>query len=182
MKRFIFLTALAALIFTGCALKAPPYDYDPNFDTSRLETFTIRADPSLRPDPINDERIRAAVEDTLFKKGYSEASDLGDFTVLYGMKILKNRPSPVTFGIGIGGVSGNIAGSISTAITPKRDEISLSIKMVDPKTKRVFWSAKATKEWSSLTPKQKSEVIEKEIGKLLFYFPKKGSPMPRSDK
>ncbi len=182
MNRFAIVALLVSSIFSGCALKAPPYDYDPNFDTSRLETFTLRTDPNMRPDPINDERVRAAVEDTLFKKGYSEASDLGDFTVLYGLEILKNRPSPVTFGIGIGGISGNIAGSISTAITPKQDEILLSLKMVDPKTKRVFWSAKATKGWSNLTPKQKSEVIEKEIGKLLSHFPKKGSPLTRSDK
>ena len=174
------LSALAlgmALLFGGCAAKNRLYDYDPSYSTRGLESFTLVAEKAAKPDPLNDERIRSAIENSLFAKGYEEASALGDFTVMYGMRIYKNRPDPITFGIGLGGISGNFGGSISTSITPKHDEISLFVKMVDPKTKKVFWSASVTKKWSLADPVKRKEIIDAAVEEMLRSFPKRGYDM-----
>ncbi len=178
MKRMIFpLVLFAALAgLGGCSTKNIPLDYDPSYDTSRLASFTLKADETAGPDPLDKERIESAIEKLLFSKGYEEASALGDFTVLYGMKLYKDRPSPVTFGIGLGGISGNFAGSVSTAITPKRDEISLFVRMVDPKTRLVFWSASVTKEWST-DPAKRRQIIEEAITQTVGLFPARGEKM-----
>lgn len=174
-KAFIpVLFVVTVLLFGGCAAKKLPFDYDPAYDTRPLQSFTLVPEKSAKPDPINDERIRNAIESALFAKGYEEASALGDFTVLYGMKLYKNRPSPITFGIGLGGISGNFGGGISTSITPKHDEISLFVRMVDPKTKRVFWSASNTKKWSAEDPLKRQEIIKEAIMQMLRYFPGRG--------
>ncbi|MCF6201945.1 MAG: DUF4136 domain-containing protein [Hydrogenimonas sp.] len=177
MKKFIVATLFTAILFSGCASKVNPFDYDPAFDTSRLETFTLKEEPSAASSVIEAERIRGAIERVLFAKGYSEASDLGDFTVLYGVRILKNRPSPITFGLGIGGISGNFAGSISTAITPKHDDAIISIKLVDPATNRIFWSGSVTKNYSGLNPSQKDAAIQEAVDEILLPFPKRGETL-----
>ncbi len=168
---FVIFTALVG--FGGCAAKKLPFDYDPAYDTSRLSSFTLRVDEAAKPDPLNEERIRSAIEKELFSKGYEEASALGDFTVLYGMILYKDRPSPITFGIGLGGISGNFAGSLSTAITPKHDEVSLFVRMADPKTNRIFWSSSITKKWSA-DPYKRREIIREAISQMLGRFPARG--------
>jgi len=161
----------------GCGTKRIPFDYDPAYDTKELVSFTPVAEREAMPDPINSERIREAIEKALFEKGYEEASELGDFTVMYGMKLYKDRPSPITFGIGLGGISGNFGGSLSTSITPKHDEISLFIRMVDPKTGRVFWSSSVTKKWEGSDPANKEAIIEEAVERMLRHFPVRGREM-----
>lgn len=168
------LLILGVVLFGGCSAKKLPFDYDPSYDTQKLVSFTMQAEKEAMPDPLNSERIKEAIEGVLFEKGYEEASALGDFTVMYGMKIYKNRPSPITFGIGLGGISGNFGGSISTSITPKHDEISIFIRMVDPKTKRVFWSSSVTKKWNGSDPGKREEIIDEAVRQMLQYFPKRG--------
>ncbi len=168
------LLLLGAIVFSGCSAKKPPFDYDPSYDTQKLASFTLQAEKEATHDPLNSDRIKEAIEKALFEKGYEEASALGDFTVMYGMKIYKNRPDPVTFGIGLGGISGNFGGSIFTSVTPKHDEISLFVRMVDPKTKKVFWSSSVTKKWKGFDPAKREETIDEAVRQMLQYFPKRG--------
>ncbi len=176
MKKVSIATILlfAALWWSGCATKRLPFDYDPSYDMQKLASFTLQAEKEAIPDTLNSDRIKEAIEKVLFEKGYEEASALGDFAVKYGMKIYKNRPDPVTFGIGLGGISGNFGGSIFTSVTPKHDEISLFVRMVDPKTKKVFWSSSVTKKWKGSDPIKREETIDEAVRQMLQYFPKRG--------
>ncbi len=175
----LLLTTILLLLLSGCAAKEVPVDFDPAYPVQRLGSFSLEAEVGRGPDPLNAQRIARAIETALLAKGYEAYSEGGDFIVRYGMELRRKVPAPVTIGLGLGGVSGNVAGSLSTAITPRHDEILLTLRMVDPATKRVFWSSSVRKRWKSLEAASREAVIREAVDEMLAAFPRRGEPFQK---
>ena len=80
LRSRFFILAFMFLLSVGCSTVRVSHDYDAKVDFTRMKTFAwlekkqpgtgdIRLD-----DPFLDQRIRAAVNQTLQKKGYAYAS------------------------------------------------------------------------------------------------------------
>ncbi|WP_456403457.1 DUF4136 domain-containing protein [Hydrogenimonas sp.] len=175
MKNLLLLTTLLVLL-GGCAAKEVPVDFDPAYPVQRLESFTLEAEVGGPPDPLNDQRLREAVEEVLLAKGYKAYSEGGDFIVRYGMELRRKVPGPVTIGLGFGGIFGNVGGSLSTAMTPRHDEALFTLRMIDPATKRVFWSASVRKAWKESRAAWRRQVIDEAVREMLATFPARGEP------
>jgi hypothetical protein len=173
MKAFTTLFAfLTALTFVGCSGKKITTDYDPDFPIASLHTFSLpKSDDSV--DPLNAQRIEDALTRALEAKGYRRVPSGGDFAVSYRMRVLKDVPSNVTIGFGIGGGARNMGVSMGTAKTLTHNEARFEIVMTDPKSGRVFWNASTAKEIDTdATPQEREAYIRDEVERMLQSFPK----------
>lgn len=190
MRRQPLIIALIGLILIGCASVQVNQDFDPSADLSGLRTFDwVSADqpPAGDPridNPLQDQRIRRAVERVLAEKGFTRTGDSGaTFKVRY-QYLLRDRVttsggSGVSFGIGSFGSHGGVAIGTGTG-APLRTiaEASLVIDVVDPPAKNLLWRGTGT--WTPKDyddPSRASAAIDGVVEKILAPFP----PEPRPD-
>jgi hypothetical protein len=176
------------LIF-GVACTSPiktVHDSDPEADFSRYKSYawikdgpligptTGQASPSSYVSPIDDQRLRAAIDGELAAKGYSKAASIeeADLVVSYaGGKEEKTRireqpgRSSVYYpGYGYGGWYGGSAVSVQ-----QYTEGSLAIEFWDRRSKQAVWVGGASKRLSkSDEPK---ETLREAVAMILEPFP-----------
>lgn len=177
MKRAVAPLALCiamTLFLIGCASKGVTPDYDPEYPIGSLKTFVVEPG-SVQGDALDRGRIESAISHTLRQKGYRvEFGHDADFTVIYELKIEKEVPSPLSFGFGLGTFGSHIGASIGTRITPRHDEAILSVRMVDPRHGRVFWSARARETLDMRTkagPRAREIFWQNMVDRILGRFP-----------
>ena len=179
-----FLILSLVLIFcAGCSTIRVSQDYDPDADFTGLSTFAWKSDKQpetgdiLLDDPLIDQRIRMAVEQTLEVNGYTKTDrDSADFLVAYELGIRQkiksdNMSSGIIVGTGHRGTFGSIGigtgGEVETY-----DQGLLFIDVLDPKSGKLLWRGKGTdivREHPDQeeTTRQINEIVEK----ILAQFP-----------
>ena len=162
----------AALLFIGCSGGGPTVDYDPDFDPSRLNRFGVMKAPGSRVDPLDAQRIESAVAGNLTAKGYRH-DDPVDFVARYSVTVLKDVPSNLSFGFGLGSWGHNGGASVGTSVTPSVDKMAISIDMVDPQSDRVFWSASENETMPDFkTPEDRRRFFNAVVYRLLKNYPR----------
>jgi hypothetical protein len=139
---------------------------------SQPETGDIRLDDSLL-----DQRIRAAVEQTLVSGGYSKTDrDSADFFIAYQVGIQQrikadNVQTGFTAGRGSSGRYGSV--SIRTGTDVKSyDEGTLFIDVLDPGNGRLLWRGKGTNTVSTHADQdRRNRNIKEAVEKILGQFP-----------
>ncbi|BDY13326.1 hypothetical protein HCR_16380 [Hydrogenimonas cancrithermarum] len=162
------------LFFAGCAGKNGVSDYDPDYPIQRLQTFVVKQNGASGISPLDGERIEAAIVQTLRAKGYTAAATgvKNDFVVEYAVTIRKDVPSNVSFGFGFGSFGRNIGASVGTSVTPRHDEATIQLHMIDPATRKVFWSASDTKRFETADdPHKRAAFFKARIREMLAAFP-----------
>ncbi len=183
----VCVAGMAVILGAACASPIKTeYDSDPTADFSRYESYawikdgpligpsTGRANPSSYISPIDDQRIRAAVESELAAKGYSKAASLeqADLVVSYAggreekTRVRENpgRSSVYYPGYGYGGWYGG-----STVSVYQYTEGSLAIEFWDRRSKQAVWVGGGSKRLSkSDEPK---ETIREAVALILEPFP-----------
>lgn len=182
------ITALIWLTVTGCATIQVSQDYDPATDLSGLRTFDwVSAkqprEGDLRIDnPLQDQRIRKAVDRVLTEKGFhrTDAPD-ATFKVRY-QYLVRDRVDGggggVQFGIGSFGSRGGIAIGTGTG-TPLRTvaEASLVIDILDPSARTLLWRGTGTwKPGNYDDPTAAEAAIDAVVAKILAPFPPETQP------
>ena len=172
-KSVILLITVTILSFlAGCSATAPKVDYAPSFKQMALHRFAVEENPEAAIDPLNARRIAEAIEDNLRHKGYLPGSH-PDFIARYDVTVAEDIPSNFSFGFGIGSYGRHGGGSIGTSVTPSRDKVAIRIDMVDPLSRKVFWSATVTKTLPSFTtPESRTAFFNAVVYELLKPFPK----------
>jgi len=170
---FRYISIILLFLTLGCSPKQPNLDYDPNFETASLRTYTVVHKSKKEADPLNDERIREAISSEMNLKGYKQTSkDAADFHITFESLIKKDLPSNMSFGFGMGTFSKNVGTSVSTSHNLSKDEGNLLINMIDPKTKKTFWRASFTKDIQKFTsPKERTNHFKKVVTTMLKEFP-----------
>lgn len=137
--KFSWLFALSAFVLAACET-APEVstDVDPQADFQRYATYqwVYQARPAAM-NPLNYERIQAAIEAQLAAKGY-RASQNGDMAVVFTVGT-RDKIRVTDFG-SYGGYYGGYYGG---ATVDQYVEGSLAIDVYDVRTRRPIWRAMA---------------------------------------
>lgn len=171
-----YLPIILLFLALGCS-KQPTIDYDPDFSTTSLKTYTIINRTEKGGDSLNDERIYKSIINEMNMKGYKYTSnDSTDFHITFEIAIKEDVPSNVSFGFGFGTYSGNTGTSVGTSRNLSSDQGNLLIRMIDPTTKKTFWQTSYTKGIEKLSsPEERSDYFKKVVSSMLKDFPSKNT-------
>lgn len=166
---------------TACASVRVSVDYDPNEDFSTYHTFTWF--PRPRPatgdyrvdNPLIDQRVRAAVEQTLTARGYRQVEDRApDFYVNYHLHI-DEKIDIRTVDHGYVDSWGYYVAWPETQVS-QYDEGTLVIDIADARDKQLAWrGAGVSRVRRHPTPEQTTADINAAVAQILAEFP----PGPR---
>jgi hypothetical protein len=175
MRRLIQMLALIAA--AGCT---PPLtvdsDYDVSTDFSKYKTWTWLpgAKPSEKDiDTLSEQRIRAAIEAELPKRGLAKAGDGADLSVTFKISVQhKIEQSSASIGIGYGWGPAHVG--VSKSPTRSYDEGTLILDLVDPKTKTLVWRGTAVGTvHKDSPPEERQKNIQNAVAYLLEDYPPK---------
>jgi hypothetical protein len=135
-----------ALFATGCATPppAPVSMRDPAVNFGNFKTFGWIAGSASRDQPVTllDQNLRAAITAELTKRGYLPVTEKPDLLIAYETASAeKLENNPVRVGVGIGGWSGNVGGSINVGSqsVQKVKEGSLVIHAIETARNAEIW-------------------------------------------
>jgi hypothetical protein len=181
----VILALSLALAACGTPIRVA-VDVDPDANIAAHETYSwISSEPLIRQvdgvtegpriSPIDDGRIRRAVDTRLQELGWQRGDDreVADLIVSYGIgaeekteiyETPSGGPYHGRFGYGYGGWYGG-----STVRSMQYTEGTLTVEFFDRRTKQAVWVGWASKRLSSSD--DRGAVIEEAIGKILQTFP-----------
>jgi hypothetical protein len=178
---------LACLIAAGACAPAikTAVDTDPAADLGRYRSFAwISADPLITAhpgegkvsyvSPIDDQRIRTAVDAELTRRGYRQARTLDDadlvvsFTIGTEDRIAVSREPTIRPAYGRGYAYGPWYGG-SVVRTYTYTEGTLTLQFFDRRTKRAVWVGWASRRLSGSD--DRDEVIRRAVAAILERFP-----------
>ncbi len=179
---------LAGVLLVTAACEAPirvSTDRDPGADFSRFGSYAwISPDPLIpqvqgvtagRPmSPIDDGRIRDAVDTELATRGWLEAeeTDQADLIVSYGLgaesrtEVYETPTSAGYYGYRRGGWYAS-----STVRTRQVTEGTLTLEFFDRRTKQAVWAGWASKRIPQGGSKDPDKTIREAVAKILETFP-----------
>ncbi len=177
------LLALLLVVTGGCSSVRVSQDYTSTGNLSGLSSYAWHYDRQektgdIRIDsPLIDNRIRAAIDETLKARGYrSTARDKADFHVAYQYAIRgRLRPDNVqtSIGFGFGTYSRHSAFGLSTGSdVSSYDEGLLVIDILDARDGSTLWRGKGTRQvFIHTEPERMTEQINETVHKILDQFP-----------
>ena len=143
-------------------------DFDRSFDFSRLKTYAYmaqerRATDPLAANPINDRRVRAALDSQLVARGLAQdASGKPDLLVAYHAAA-RNRVGIQDWGYGPGRF-GSRRIDVNEYI-----EGTLVVDLVDGASRQLVWRGTAT---GTIEPKEAEKKIRKAVARLMEQYAK----------
>jgi hypothetical protein len=178
-NRTLRLGALLLLpLVAACSSITVRSDYDTAADFSKLRTYGWLQKPSDLPrDPridndLIDSRVRSAVNDELWTKGYTESPN-PDFRVTYHVMLQSKfdvQAFPVSYGYGLGRV-----GAMSTDVQVSEYEMgTLLLDVVNSATNDLVWRGSAQARVDpNRTPQERTKRIREAVHEMLEQFPPK---------
>ncbi|MEA3418698.1 MAG: DUF4136 domain-containing protein [Campylobacterota bacterium] len=183
MKKKIvsFATILTSLfILTACSSLQVSIDNNPSINATTFPTFAIVHGGSSLNDPA-DNRIRSAITGVLESKGYKVASaSKASFIVIYdyGQREQSGVTPVYTPAMGMyGPMYGPMGmyapfGGYQTLVPYSYTEGQFAIRMINPKTKKAFWTADAKNELvNKKTSAEKTKYVDGLITQILKKYP-----------
>jgi hypothetical protein len=183
-NRWLLPLLIAALaVAMGCTGVRVSQDYDPEADFARLQGYAWQTDKDttngnpLADNPLLQERIRNAVEQTLAAKGFRQvARGEADFLVKHRYQVRQKVGSEnVRTGIGIGtGGSGTFGGiGVSTGGGVREyNEGTLVIDIIDAGTGELLWRGMGSREvFTHSDPEKTTRAVNETVAKILQPFP-----------
>jgi len=162
------LLLISLLVLSACSTLKVETDYNPSVDISAKKSFTI-VHKANGDNSIVVDRINAAIKTDLQAKGYTFVKEgEADFDVIYeyGKKNQTDIESDFT--------PVGLFGGYTTLDTYKYTQGQFALRMIDPKTKKTFWSADAKNQLDQKdTPQERTAYVNKLISKILEKYPAK---------
>jgi hypothetical protein len=174
--------SLALLVLgLGCSGIRVNSDYDPATDFAPLRSFAwIEAQgaagtPSGPSQPLFDQRVRRAVDESLTQRGLKKVDRAAaDFLVQYYIAIDKKlQVDTNTYGYGYGRYGYGGMGYSQTTVR-EYEEGTLLLDFVDPTRKELVWRGSGTTRIRSTTkPEERDKRVREVVTKILDQFPPK---------
>ncbi len=185
LKPFVMLGSIA-LVLAGCGGGVSvTSDWDPGFDFTTLQTFAVleAAHGGGGLDPINQNRIKTSITNTLAAKGMRQVESADDADALVGWQITTDqRSSFQTVSTGWGGYGwgragwygGSSMGMTTSRTTETTYEVgSLAIGIFDAAKEEMVFTATGSKTLSggNPSPEQVQKNIDEAVAKILEDWP-----------
>lgn len=168
-----YILSFLLLFMTGCSLKKADVDYDPSFEIGKLKTFAVVHKESLANASLNQERIFESIVNEMESKAYIRMpKENADFYITFENAVKVELYPNTNFGFGIGTYSRGRGFSVGSTYDVVEDKETLSINMIDSKTKKAFWnSSYVYRTYESKSPQERIEYINKIVANMLSEFP-----------
>ena len=158
---------LSASLLAACSSVSTSYDFDPKADFAGLKGYGWIAPNPRDPPPRNPfarQRIEAAVDAELEKKGYKRG-DTVDFLVAAHTGS-QQRVRVSDYGYGYGHWGG------SRIDVYQYEEGTLILDIIDAKSNKIMWRGSATAAvMPNPSPEETSKLINEAVTKLMRDFP-----------
>jgi hypothetical protein len=188
VSRYLMVVLMTA-VMAGCSTLSVQTDFDPNANFSGLKTYEWQpappptGDPSIDSNTLLQERIRAAVDQTLQAKGYTKAGDgKPDFLVGYFVNVqTKTSVSTVNsyYGYAPGwGYGGYGYGGMAVPSTQvyQYDQGTLILDISSPVGKKLLWRGSAT---DVVDPGQPADVRQYQLNQAVTQMLQNFPPKPK---
>lgn len=176
------LLTLMITLSVACSTVRVSEDFDPNADFSSMNSFAWKHDEQPRSgdirldDPLLNQRIRAAIDETLAARYSKVEREAADFLVAYELGIRQkirsdDTHSGVMIGTGRRGTFGGFGIGTGSAVE-SYDQGMLFIDVLDPKSGKLLWRGKGTDVLSEhADPAAVTEQVYEIVEKILAKFP-----------
>jgi len=165
-------------------------DYNPNANVASCHTYawaqehvTNAGQPAAYSNPLNSDRLRAAIEANLAARGITRASERGaaDCVVGYaiGSRVVADEYAGVGLGVGYGwgpGWGRRWGAWGYSDWPPVRDEGRISIDLFDAKTRTAIWHASVNQNVVDLTGPSAAVKINEATAAIFTKFPVMAPP------
>ena len=171
--RWIF-AFLLSLVIVGCSTLEVNVDYDDAFDFSAIKSFKVVHNVREGENTLVNDRITAAIESELEKKGYVKAINDADLVFVYHYNAKDKVDIRTDYQmVGYGGF-GYGGAMIAHTSAYNYTEGTIIIDALNPKTKKIVWRSVGTLELQEKeTPQEKREYVNKIIKEMLEKYPQK---------
>jgi len=170
MKRVVLavtLSAAALLLPSQAFAQKVDVDFDPAAQFSNYKTYGwAQGTPS--PNPLGEERIRAAVEERMAAKGFTK-SDRPDVMIATHV-VTKEEKEIISTGYGYGYGYYRYGGGMSTATVNTYIQGTLVLDMYDATAKKLAWRGTATDTVSDKTDKN-TKKVNSSLDKMMKQYP-----------
>jgi len=173
LEKAVFVLSGMMLLFAGkVSAQQVKTDYDRSANFAQYKTYSWAQVKTK--DPLDVERIKAAVNAALAEKGWTQADSGGDVSIV-AMEITHNQQTLNTFYDGLGGGwgwrrfgAGGFGEATTTTETYKVGTVV--VDLFDGKTKQLIWRGSSTDTLSSNSDKNIKN-LDKGVGKMFKQFP-----------
>ncbi len=170
MKRIPLL--LTALLLVGCSSIETKVDYDRAVSFSSYKTFAFK-DVRTPDSPISTRRVQAAIEKTLFSRGFAKADGTPDLWVVLHTRT-RRQTRVTTYNSGWGWGWGWRGAYWNTAHVDQIPIGTLMVDLIDTKAKELVWRGSASRIVDAdETAKDRDEKVQEAVNKLFDGFPPK---------
>ncbi len=168
------LTFLLSLFMAGCSTLEVNVDYDEGFNFAAVESFKVVHNIREGENTLVNDRITAAIESELKKKGYVKATNDADLVFVYHYNAKDKVDIRTDYQmVGYGGF-GYGGAMITRTSAYNYTEGTIIIDALNPKTKKIVWRSVGTLEVQEKeTPQEKREYVNKIIKEMLEKYPQK---------
>ena len=177
------LIIASALLFSGCSAPVSK-DYNPNVDFQRYQNISFLPADRVENNailkykaeqPLQAQRIKIAIEESLQAKGISVERDPANGFVSYYVQTetyMAQDPVSIGFGFGTFGRHGGIMFGANEPLVESKD-YNLIIDIYDPNY-QVVWRGKTEVDFTlANSPQESMQLIRAAVQKVLANFPPK---------
>ena len=170
MKLAQLCTGIVLLSVSSLGVAGVNVDFDAAADFSKYKSYQWKEGTTL-PNPLMQERLKAAVDQALSGKGMA-ASDKPDvFVITHGRLEVQKSVDLTTFGYG--GYYGWSGGMTTSSATVHEIPVgTLIIDLVDASSNKLVWRGTGT-DVVSTKPEKNAEKINKIVPKVFKNYPPK---------
>ena len=182
MFRTLSLLLLAGLL-SACSSVQVTQDYDKQADLAALKTYAWVPEPPKETgdpridNPLQHERIRAAIDSTLAEKGFTQVDGAdADFLVAYHIAVrsrVEYQRSSVTIGTGYYTGRSGVGIALDYPYGAREyDEGSLLIDFLAPADRKLLWRGSGVRPVSETPdPAKRDEITTDVVQRILKQFP-----------
>ena len=145
-------------------------DYDKAANFSAVKTYTWREGTKL-PNPLMNDRVIAAVDAQLMKKGMQRVDSAGDVTVTYHAAASESMDVQTFSNGGYYGCWGGCMGTTSTTVRPVTTG-TLIVDLVETNSNKMLWRGTGSDTVTG-DPKDSERKINEAISRMFSSFPPK---------
>jgi hypothetical protein len=192
MQRIIQTTAASAAVLLACACTSLPVttDVNPNASVGVCRTYAWAQEhvaagvqPAAYGNPLNSDRLRAAIAANLASRGLQPAADRKDADCVIGYAIGSRIVADDFAGVGYGGYGWGWGrgwgpwGAWGYGYPYVHNEGRISVDLFDARTRAAIWHASVNQNVTNLTGPSAETKINEAAAAIFTKFPVAGAPM-----
>ena len=174
MKSVMIL--FVSLFIFSCAPIYVTHDFEKGTDFSKYKSYNYYQDIQTGLSALDNKRLFNVLDNQLELQGLSHSEDPDFYINIYSQEYQEVQSSSV--GVGMGGSSGNVGGSVSVGIPIGQAQVSRRIvfEFVDEKGIGLFWQALTESSYNpNASPEKRESYLKTIVEKVFKKYPPKSN-------